>query len=39
MKMDTYIYAPRARQVAEVLVAAGEAVQVGQLLMRYRPED
>ena len=39
MKMDTYIYAPRGGNVAEVLVAAGEAVQVGQILMRYRPED
>ena len=39
MKMDTYIYAPRSAEVAEVLVAVGEAVQVGQVLMRYRPED
>ena len=39
MKMDTYIYAPRSGEVAEVVVAVGEAVQVGQVLMRYRPED
>ena len=38
MKMDTYIYAPRAGEVAEVAVAPGDAVQVGDSLIRYRPE-
>jgi glutaconyl-CoA/methylmalonyl-CoA decarboxylase subunit gamma len=36
MKMDTYIYAPHSGQVAEVCVAAGEAVQVGDPLIRYQ---
>ncbi len=39
MKMDTYIYAPRSGQVSEVGVAVGDSVQVGQLLMRYKPEE
>ena len=39
MKMDTYIYAPRSGQVSEVAVAVGDSVQVGQLLMRYKPEE
>lgn len=39
MKMDTYIYAPRSGTVAEVEVGVGDAVQVGQVLLRYRPED
>lgn len=38
MKMDTYIYAPRAGEVAEASVAAGDAVQVGDCLIRYTPE-
>ncbi len=36
MKMDTYIYAPRTGAVAEVAVAAGDAVQVGDVLIRYQ---
>jgi biotin carboxyl carrier protein len=39
MKMDTYIYAPRAGEIAEVAVKPGDAVQVGQSLIRYRPES
>lgn len=39
MKMDTYIYAPRSGEVSEVSVAAGDGVQVGDCLIRYRPED
>jgi biotin carboxyl carrier protein len=35
MKMDTYIYAPRSGEIAEVLVAADDAVQVGDPLIRY----
>ena len=38
MKMDTYIYAPRAGKVAEVSVEAGDAVQVGDRLIRYEVE-
>jgi glutaconyl-CoA/methylmalonyl-CoA decarboxylase subunit gamma len=38
MKMDTYIYAPRDGQVAEVSVSPGDAVQVGERLIRYEPE-
>ena len=38
MKMDTYIYAPRAGVVAEVAVAQGDSVQVGDYLIRYKPE-
>jgi biotin carboxyl carrier protein len=38
MKMDTYIYAPRSGEVAEVCVAVGQTVQVGDVLLRYRPE-
>ncbi|MBP1634509.1 MAG: biotin attachment protein [Acidobacteria bacterium] len=38
MKMDTYIYAPRAGKVAEVGVAPGDAVQVGDRLIRYEME-
>lgn len=38
MKMDTYIYAPRAGEIAEVAVRPGDAVQVGQTLIRYHPE-
>jgi biotin carboxyl carrier protein len=37
MKMDTYIYAPRAGTIAEVFVAPGEAVQVGGQLVRFHP--
>jgi len=36
MKMDTYIYAPRSGDVAEVCVAPGDTVQVGMVLLRYR---
>ncbi len=36
MKMDTYIYAPRGGDVAEVEVAPGDSVQVGDCLIRYR---
>lgn len=39
MKMDTYIYAPRSGEIAEVDVKPGDAVQVGQSLIRYRPES
>ena len=39
MKMDTYIYAPRAGEVAEVGVNPGDGVQVGDCLIRYKPED
>jgi 3-methylcrotonyl-CoA carboxylase alpha subunit len=39
MKMDTYIYASRTGQIAEVLVAAGDAVQVGDPLIRYTPGE
>jgi biotin carboxyl carrier protein len=38
MKMDTYIYAPRAGEIVEVAVKPGDAVQVGQPLIRYRAE-
>jgi glutaconyl-CoA/methylmalonyl-CoA decarboxylase subunit gamma len=37
MKMDTYIYAPRGGRVAAVEVSAGDAVQVGDCLIRYEP--
>jgi glutaconyl-CoA/methylmalonyl-CoA decarboxylase subunit gamma len=36
MKMDTYIYAPRTGDVAEVCVSPGDSVQVGTCLIRYR---
>jgi biotin carboxyl carrier protein len=39
MKMDTYIYASRTGRIAEVLVAAGDAVQVGDPLIRYTPGE
>ena len=38
MKMDTYIYAPRKGTIAAVEVHAGDAVRVGQKLMRYEGE-
>jgi biotin carboxyl carrier protein len=38
MKMDTYIYAPRGGEVAAVEVSPGDSVQVGDCLIRYRPE-
>jgi biotin carboxyl carrier protein len=38
MKMDTYIYAPRDGVVDAVGVAPGDAVQVGDPLLRYQPE-
>jgi glutaconyl-CoA/methylmalonyl-CoA decarboxylase subunit gamma len=37
MKMDTYIYAPRAFTVTHVAVAPGAAVQVGDCLIRFTP--
>jgi biotin carboxyl carrier protein len=39
MKMDTYIYASRSGEIAEVMVAAGDAVQVGDPLIRYAPGE
>ena len=39
MKMDTYIYASRSGEIADVLVAAGDAVQVGDPLIRYTPGE
>ena len=38
MKMDTYIYAPRPGTIAEVAVTPGDSVQVGDYLIRYKPE-
>jgi biotin carboxyl carrier protein len=35
MKMDTYIYASRSGEIAEVHVAPGDAVQVGEPLISY----
>lgn len=37
MKMDTYIYAPRAFTVTEVAVEPGATVQVGDCLIRFTP--
>jgi biotin carboxyl carrier protein len=37
MKMDTYIYAPRTMKVVEVAVKPGDAVQVGDRLIRSEP--
>jgi biotin carboxyl carrier protein len=34
MKMNTYIYAPNAGTVSEVLVKAGDAVEEGSVLVR-----
>jgi len=39
MKMDTYIYAPRAVRVTEVAVEVGTSVQVGDCLIRFTPRD
>jgi biotin carboxyl carrier protein len=39
MKMDTYIYAPRAVRVTEVAVEVGASVQVGDCLIRFTPRD
>lgn len=39
MKMDTYIYAPRAGVIASVEVHPGDAVRVGQKLMRYEGDS
>jgi biotin carboxyl carrier protein len=39
MKMDTYIYASKSGVIAEVRVAPGGAVQVGDPLIRYQPEE
>ena len=33
MKMNTYIYAPKAGKVSTVLVNAGDAVEEGAVLM------
>ncbi len=38
MKMDTYIYASRSGEIAQVHVAPGDAVQVGEPLISYQPE-
>ncbi len=38
MKMDTYIYAPRAGELSEVCVKPGDGVQVGDCLIRYTRE-
>lgn len=37
MKMDTYIYAPKAFTVTQVAVQPGAAVQVGDCLIRFTP--
>jgi biotin carboxyl carrier protein len=34
MKMNTYVFAPAAGTVEEILVAAGDAVNEGQALVR-----
>lgn len=34
MKMNTYIFAPKAGKVAEVLASAGEGVEEGTVLLR-----
>jgi len=34
MKMNTFVFAPKAGKVAEVLVAVGAAVEEGQVLMK-----
>jgi biotin carboxyl carrier protein len=39
MKMDTYIYASRSGGIAEVRVDPGDAVQVGDPLIRYTPGE
>jgi glutaconyl-CoA/methylmalonyl-CoA decarboxylase subunit gamma len=39
MKMDTYIYAPRAMTVTEVNVRPGDAVQVGDSLIGFTPRE
>lgn len=39
MKMDMYIYAPRAGTIDEVGVKVGDAVQVGECLLRYVAEN
>jgi len=39
MKMDTYIYASRSGEIAEVKVDPGDAVQVGDPLIRYTPGE
>jgi biotin carboxyl carrier protein len=38
MKMNTYIYAPRPGIAASVEVEVGDAVHVGDCLVRYEPE-
>lgn len=38
MKMDTYIYAPRSGEIETVCAAPGQSVQVGDCLVRYKPE-
>lgn len=39
MKMDTYIYAPRAMTITEVAVEVGASVQVGDPLVRFTARD
>jgi glutaconyl-CoA/methylmalonyl-CoA decarboxylase subunit gamma len=39
MKMDTYIYAPRAMTITEVSVEIGASVQVGDPLVRFSLRD
>ena len=34
MKMNTFVFAPKAGKVAEILVAIGSAVEEGQVLMK-----
>lgn len=38
MKMDTYIYASRVGVIAEIKVAVGDTLQVGDPIIRYEPE-
>lgn len=37
MKMNTYVFAPAAGTVKEILVAAGDAVEEGQVLVKMSP--
>ena len=34
MKMNTFVFAPKAGKVAEIKVSVGDAVQEGQVLAR-----
>ncbi len=38
-KMDMYVYSPRAETIDEVGVKVGDAVQVGECLLRYALEE